>query len=148
MNVFELEKLEGQRLPPGTYRIEPDAHTQMTEAIHAGNYNFDSAHPVYAHLAPHCGMGWRIDEFFDFVQFPMDGGALYGEGNLTYHKPIQVGVDYTVNGHINSAVRKQGKKTGTFDLVTLHLDLIDAAGDLVVTSIETYVLPRVEIEEQ
>ena len=52
MNVFELEKLEGHRLPPGTYRIEPDAHTQMTEAIHAGNYNFDSAHPVYAHLAP------------------------------------------------------------------------------------------------
>ncbi len=141
---MDLEALVGYELPVGQYCITPDDHQKTVRAIHQEEYAFEVAHPVYAHLAPHCGMGFKIDEFFDFVDFPMDGGALYGEGDLTYHKPIRIGVTYTVRGRVASAERKHGVRTGIFDLITLHLELFDSSKELIVTSLETYVFPRSE----
>ena len=141
MDLAALEALVGKRLPHGHYRITADKHAKAVAALHAPEYSFDVAHPVYAHLAPHCGMGWGLQEFFDVVGVHMDSGALFGEGDLTYHQPMQVNVDYAIEGHIASIIRKSGT-TGTFDLVTLHLELIDKHGELVVTSKETYVFPR------
>ena len=63
---------------------------------------------------------------------------------ITYHKPIRIGVTYTVRGLIASVERKQGARTGTFDLITLHLELFDSGNEPVVTSLETYVFPRSE----
>lgn len=142
MDATTLNALVGQVVPEGRYRIDGAVHAKALGAVHAPDYDFDVAHPIYAHMAPHCGMGWKIDEFFDFVDFPMDGGALFGEGDLTYHQPMLVDVDYVVRGHIASAERKHGARTGTFDLITLHLELIDQQDQLIVTSKETYVLPR------
>ncbi|MGK0477000.1 MAG: FAS1-like dehydratase domain-containing protein [Acidimicrobiales bacterium] len=144
MNLQELEGLIGRTVPPGRYRIDRDAHAKMIGAVHASDYESDVAHPVYAHLAPHCGMGWKIDEFFDVAGFPMDGGALYGEGELTYHQPMLIDTDYVVQGHIEAVQRKHGTRTGTFDVITLLLNLVDESGMLIVTSRETYVLPRAE----
>ncbi|MCH1513467.1 MAG: MaoC family dehydratase N-terminal domain-containing protein [Acidimicrobiales bacterium] len=144
MDLEALEALVGYELPVGQYCITAEDHKKTLGAIHQEGYAFEVAHPVYAHLAPHCGMGLTIDKFFDFVDFPMDGGALYGEGDLTYHKPIRIGVTYTVRGLIASVERKQGARTGTFDLITLHLELVDSGNEPVVTSLETYVFPRSE----
>jgi hypothetical protein len=144
MDLDALGALVGYELPVGQYCITADDHQKTVGAIHQDGYAFEVAHPVYAHLAPHCGMGLKIDEFFDFVDFPMDRGALYGEGDLTYHKPIRIGVIYTVRGHIASVERKQGDRTGTFDLITLHLELLDSNNEPIVTSLETYVFPRSE----
>jgi hypothetical protein len=137
-----LQGLVGHRLPLGRYRIDREAHGRTVAAVHAGDYSFEVAHPVFAHLAPHCGMGFELDEFFALVEFPMDGGAMIGEGDLTYHQPILIDVDYVVRAEIVAAERKHGTRTGAFDLVTLHLELIDQQEQLVVTSKETYVFPR------
>ncbi len=146
MDLDALSELIGYELPVGQYCITASDHKRTVGAIHQENYAFDVAHPIYAHLAPHCGMGFKIDEFFDFVDFPMDGGALYGEGDLTFHKQMQVGVTYVVRGRVASVERKQGSRTGTFDLITLHLELFDSNNELVVTSLETYVFPRSETQ--
>ena len=59
---------------------------------------------------------------------------------------MQVGVTYVVRGRVASVERKQGSRTGTFDLITLHLELFDSNNELVVTSLETYVFPRSETQ--
>lgn len=141
MDLAALQTLVGKPLPRGHYRITSAKHAKAVAAVHAPDYDFEVAHPVYGHLAPHCGMGWSLHEFFDVVGVDMDSGALFGEGDLTYHQPMQVDVDYAVDGHIASIDRKSGS-TGVFDLVTLHLELVDEHEELVVTSKETYVFPR------
>ena len=142
MDLADLEALVGSRLPDGSYRIDPEDHARAIAAIHADGYDFESAHPVYGHLAPHCGMGWSLEELVDVVGTDMDSGMLFGRGDLTYLRPIQIDVPYVVRGHIADVERKVGSRTGTFDLVTLHLELIDESGDVVVVSKETYVFPR------
>jgi hypothetical protein len=142
MNFSDLEALVGTELPDGSYLIEPEAHAKAVGAVHAEDYAFGVAHPVYAHVAPHCGMGWNLPEFFDMVGADMDSGVLFGEGDLTYHQPMLIGVDYLVRGHIASVERKRGSRAGVFDLVTLHLELVDPDNILIVVSDETYVFPR------
>ena len=96
---------------------------------------------MYAHLAPHCGMGWDLVEFFGIIGADLDDGVLFGQGDLTYHRPMEYDVDYAVRGRIAEVERKHGRRTGTFDLVTLELELCDEEGVLVVSK-ETYVFPR------
>ena len=140
---MDLQALVGTQIPGGSYRIRPEDHAKAVAAVHAGDWEFDVAHPMYAHLANHCGMGWELTEFFELVGADLDSGVMYGQGVLTYHRPIRIGVDYEVRGHIASAERKSGSRAGTFDLVTLHLELVDDDG-LVATSDETFVFPRGE----
>ena len=141
MEIERLESLVGYELPVGEYCIAVSEHERTVGALHRKDYDYEVAHPIYAHLAPHCGMGLTLDEFFKLLDFPLDGGALYGEGDLTYHQAMHVGVKYVVKGQVASVERKKGIRTGIFDLVTLRLELFDV-DELVVTSLETYVLPR------
>jgi hypothetical protein len=138
----DLQALVGTKIPDGSYRIRPEDHAKAVAAVHAGDWEFDVAHPIYGHLANHCGMGWELHEFFELVGADLDSGVMYGQGDITYHRPIRIGVDYRVRGHIASAERKTGSRVGSFDLVTLHLELVDEDDGLVAVSEETFVFPR------
>ncbi|MCP3976721.1 MAG: hypothetical protein GY720_19725 [bacterium] len=144
MELAELQALVGTELPVGSYRIDRATHARAVGAVHAGDYNFNVAHPMFGHLAPHCGMGWELVEFFDVVGAGLDDGVLFGQGDLTYNGPIELDVDYEVRGRISSVERKIGSRKGVFDLITLELELLGDEPTPVVVSKETYVFPRAE----
>lgn len=137
----EHDSAEGTVLPRGSFRIARDDHRRAVAAVHAADWQFDVAHPMYGHLATHSGMGWSLEEFLAFFGAGLDSGVMFGESDLTYLQPIQLDVPYAVDAHIESVVRKTGRQTGVFDLITVHLELIDPDGTTVVISKETYVLP-------
>lgn len=143
MDFAALQALVGTELPTGTYRIDRASHAKAVAAVHAGDYGFDTAHPMYAHLAPHCGMGWELVEFFDIVGAGLESGVLFGQGDLTINAPIELDVVYEVRGRIASVKRKHGSRKGIFDLITLELELLGESDTPVVVSKETYVFPRV-----
>lgn len=58
---------------------------------------------MYGHLANHCGMGWELNEFFKLTGADLDSGVMYAQGELTYHRPIHIGIHYLIRGHISSA---------------------------------------------
>jgi hypothetical protein len=142
MDLAALEALVGLPIPIGAYRIDPGDHARAMAAFHNADYGYDSAHPVYAHLAPHCGMGWKLEELFEVVDADLDSGVLFGQADLTYFRPIEIDVEYEVRGHVAAVERKEGRRAGIFDLITLHLELVDPDGEPTVLSLETYVFPR------
>lgn len=142
MDSNDVRALVGTELPVGAYRIDPATHARAVSAVHAGDYAFEVAHPMYGHLAPHCGMGWTLEQLFEVVGADLDSGVLFGEADLTYLTPIVIDHPYEVRAHISAVDRKTGAATGVFDLITLHLELVSAAGEVAVISRETYVFPR------
>ena len=147
ISLEELDSLVGMRFPEGRFTLDADRNDAFTSAAqtHESGVTLPSglAHPLFAHLATHCGMGLTIEEFFETAGAPMDSGALFGEGVLTYDRPIEVGKTYRVVGGIAEARRKEGAQTGTFDAITVSLELLDGQ-DRVCASQETYIFPRKE----
>lgn len=65
-----------------------------------------------------------------------------GETDTVVHHPLQVGETYRVSGEIVSAVRKVGRRTGTFDIVGYRLDLHDGNGVHHASTANSIVFPR------
>ncbi len=143
-DITDLESLVGTVIPEGTFVIDAESHRRLVGAIHAADYDHAVAHPIFAHLTPHCGMGWSTHDLFELVGASLDSGVLFGEGHLTYRKPLLIGHTYRIRGTIAEVARKHGDRAGTFDLVTVRLEAIDDDDEVVVVSRETYVFPRGE----
>jgi hydroxyacyl-ACP dehydratase HTD2-like protein with hotdog domain len=146
ISVEELESLVGHRFPDGQYLIGDERNTALAGAVHTGAAGVPFppgvAHPVFAHLATHCGMGIGLEDFFALADADLEDGVVFGEGKLTYAGTIRTDQTYTVRSVIDRIERKRGKRTGVFDAVTVVLELVDPSGTTVVTSDETYVFPR------
>jgi hypothetical protein len=138
----ELAKLVGQELPAGTYRIDPVESLMLTSVVHGEPTQ--TPHPIYAFVAAQTGIGISVGELLaSFGTVPEDGPML-GECELTTSVPFVAGIDYTVTGSVTSAIRKRGRVLGTFDLVTIELQVHDPASTVISTCRETFVLPRRE----
>jgi acyl dehydratase len=132
-------------IPDGSYALTAERHARVLEYVHASElFSSDAgapAHPVFAHLANQCGMGWTFDQFLDAIDASAADGVVIGGGVLDFNRPIVVGVGYTVRSRIIGVERKHGRRLGPFEAITLALDLVDGS-DVVVTMTETYIVPR------
>lgn len=137
-----IERFIGYRLPGGTYTVEPGKHALFREAVEAEPSPEGNAHPMFAFIAAHNGMGLTFPQFMQLLQAPLDAGALFGQEDLQVLRPLRIGETVTVRGSIVEARSTRGAKAGNFDLVTCGLELIDAEGVRICTSRETYVIPR------
>lgn len=149
MSVQQLEQLVGRTFPEGSFVLDANRNAAFVGAIHGDTAAFTLppgvAHPMFAHLATHCGMGVTLQEFFDMADADMDSGVLFGEGILTYDRVLRVDTTYRVTGGVSRVERKVGRRTGTFDAITVELELFDGE-TRVCSSEETYVFPRTERE--
>ena len=150
MSRQELEELAGHTFPDGSFNLDGARNTAFVGAIHGDEAGIslplDVAHPMFAHLATHCGMGVTLEEFFRMVGAEMDSGVLFGEGTLTFGTSLRVDTTYRVTGGISRVERKEGRRTGTFDAITVFLELFDGAAR-VCSSEETYIFPRTGSEQ-
>jgi hypothetical protein len=137
-----LEHLPGTQLPEGTFTITEEEQRRLTAAIGSPS---DGAHPVWAYIAPQRGIGIGVAELCALAEFDMErDGPMLGSVDMTYHRPLEVGVEYRVTGEIVDIERKHGRKTGAFDVLTYRLRLIAPDGEEVVVATNQWILPRRE----
>jgi hypothetical protein len=137
----DLEGLVGREFPGGTYTVDPETHGALVEAIGSRREPGGVAHPVIAFYGATRGLGVTLDELFALAGASADDGPMLGEVELELRRPLLIGATYTVRGSISAVDRKQGARTGTFDVVTCRLELSDGDDVAVVVS-NSYVFPR------
>jgi len=136
-----VERFVGYRFPGGSYTIAPDKHALFLQAVDGIPSVHGNAHPVMHFIATHAGKGMAFDALVALLDLPLDGGALFGQEDLQIFRPVRIGETVTVRGGIVEARAKTGSKTGPFVVLTTEIELVDAAGEVVCRSLETYILP-------
>lgn len=136
------EGLVGVQLPEGQFTIDPEAHRVFTDAVFAGAWEDELAHPLFMHIVAHCGKGMSLEEFFTLIGTELASGVTFGQGVLEYHAPLRIGETYRVESEIASVERKRGRRRASFDVVTCLMHVYDSAGALIGTSRESYVVPE------
>lgn len=127
----DLPPVVGRAFPGGTYTVFPWRAWLLADAVLAAPPALDErdqvAHPLFAWMAATGAMGLTWDDLFAWFGASASDGPVFGEHETTLHRPIMVGATYEVSGRIDSAERKVGRRTGTFDVVGYSMDLHDAA---------------------
>lgn len=117
------DEVVGHDLAEGSYTIEPYKAWLMADCLESPPLG-ETAHPMFVYYAGQGGMGLTLDEFFALCHASSDDGVMLGSSELDLDRPLRVGERFTVTGEVDAVVRKEGR-TGTFDIVTFHLDLVD-----------------------
>jgi len=142
--IESLEELIGHRLPGGSYTIEPYINWLTNDVVLADQPGGDVANPMFCYYGALAAMGISIDDMFALAGATADDGPMFGEAGIELSRPLTVGATYAVSGEITGAVRKEGKKTGVFDIVTFRIELNEPDGELAAVSTNSFVFPRRE----
>lgn len=140
--VDELEALVGWQFPGGVYAVEPWRVWLTNDVIGASQRADGVAHPMFCYYAAMAGLGISIDEMFTLCHASADDGPMFGECDIQQLRPLEIGATYTVRGEITSAVRKQGARTGTFDIVAFRLEVIAPDGEVSSVVSNSFIFPR------
>lgn len=137
----DLAAIVGRPLPGGEYTLQPYVDWLVHDAVEAGVPG-EVAHPLFGFIAGLRGKGISLDDLFEICGATAADGPMFGEHETELHQPLRPGETYRVSGEFVSAERKQGKKTGIFDIVGFRLRLTDSAGTLAATTFNSFVFPR------
>lgn len=142
--LTDFEHLAGRRLPGGTYRLPGYESWLWADAVGAEPTS-EVAHPGMAYMIGLHGGGASIQAIFDMFGADADSGVLFGAIEMEFFAPLVSDREYLVEGEILSVKRKQGKRTGPFDLVTFRHRIRGDGGDCdgsVATVTHTWIFPR------
>lgn len=141
MTTPGLEHLPGTELPAGSFMITPEEQERLVGAL-GREATRDDPHPIWAYIATQRGIGIGVAELCELADFDVSDGPMLGSVELTYAAPIELGVEYTVTGEVVGIERKQGRKAGTFDILTFRERLLAPGGAEVASATNTFILPR------
>ncbi|HET6506998.1 MAG TPA: hypothetical protein VFG42_09425 [Baekduia sp.] len=131
----------GTPLPPGTFTITPEENRRLAGVLGADPED-TTAHPLWAYVATQRGIGIGVADLCALADFDVADGPMLGSVDMELRAPLAVGVEYRVTGEVLSIVRKEGRKTGPFDIMTYRERLLDGDGAEVVSTTNTFILPR------
>jgi hypothetical protein len=137
----DYSHLVGHRFPGGTVTVPGWLDLLWRDAVLADPPG-DVVHPGLAYLAAVQGAGVTFQDIFDLAGATAESGPMFGEQTLMFEAPLRVDTEYAVEGEITDVIRKRGRRAGAFDLLTFELRLLNAAGDVVATNVNTFVFPR------
>lgn len=141
----ELVSLIGRELPGGVLTIPAHREWLLGDVLMGPSVPFPAAgavaHPLFVYLASGA-MGVTWDELFAICGSKAEDGPMFGEHETELLAPLVVGESYTVTGRFVSALRKEGRRAGIFDIIGFTLVLRDAAGTVVATTTNSIVFPR------
>ena len=137
----ELASVVGRPFPGGSYTVEPYVDWLVRDVVLADR-DEDVAHPLFGFIGTLLGKGMSLDELFAICGATAADGPMFGEHETELLRPIRVGETYSVSGEFVSAVRKQGRTAGTFDVVGFELTLTDSDGEPAVKVFNSFVFPR------
>lgn len=146
MAVDAPPAVAGTVLPEGRYTIEDWADMLLCDNLDTAEAPDGGAHPLFGYIATQCGIGIGITELCALADFDVADGPMLASVDLTLHEQPRVGVEYRVTGEIEDIVRKQGRKAGTFDLMTF-VERLHGPDDAVVAECRNvFVLPRRSVD--
>jgi len=140
--IGELEaRLVGSPLPGGRQSVSPAEAWLGDDAMQARHPRTSQLQPIWVFILALRGMGVSIGELLEWAGSRVDDGVLFGELAIDELVPLLVDHEYDVTGAITSIVRKEGQKTGVFDILTFDLEV---ARDGVVhgRASSSFILPR------
>jgi hypothetical protein len=141
MTAPGFESLPGTALPAGEFTITEEDDRRVLEVVGGEPADDGSAHPLWAYIAPQRGIGIGVADICRLADFDIADGPMLGSSRLEYHRTIMIGVPYRVTGEVIGIERKRGR-IGVFDVLEFREDLWAPEGELVASSISTYILPR------
>ncbi|HVH00360.1 MAG TPA: hypothetical protein VM844_06305 [Miltoncostaeaceae bacterium] len=137
----DYSHLIGHRFPGGTVTIPGWVDFLWRDAVLA-EPGGEAVHPGLAYLAAVQGSGVTFQDIFDLAEATAESGPMFGEQTLTFEGALRTDTEYAVEGEITDVVRKQGRRAGTFDMLTFELRLRAPGGALVATNVNTFIFPR------
>ncbi|MCE3550443.1 hypothetical protein LWC33_03110 [Pseudonocardia sp. RS11V-5] len=140
------EEILALTIPDGAYEITEERHAGLLRHVHAPELfttkDGGPAHPIFAHLSTNRGMGWDFPELLEQVGASPADGVVFGGGTFTFSELLTIGERYTIRARMQDVQRKQGRRIGTFDAITLALQVVAPDGAVPVRTTETYIVPR------
>lgn len=140
------EEILAMRVPDGSYEVTEERHAGLMQHIHAPEMfttkNGGAAHPIFAHISTNRGMGWDFPELLEHVGSSPDAGVVFGGGTFEFRELLTIGERYTIRARMQDVRRKQGRRIGTFDAITLALEVVAPSRAVPVRTTETYIVPR------
>jgi hypothetical protein len=131
----------GKAVPGGTFRVEEYERVISHDALAAPPLEPPLLHPVWAILGALRGMGTDLADVFALVDASEDG-TLFGEAELEQLRPLRAGVDYAVLGGVTDVVRREGRRAGAFDVLTLRLEIVEPGGESAAVVSQAFIIPR------
>lgn len=138
----------GHRFPGATYTLPPwlcwlwsdTSELPASEQV---------AHPALAYFVAMQGTGVSIQDIFDLLGAGIESGVMFGECELTWHKPLQAGATYDCEAEIVGIERKQGKRAGVFDKMSFRVSMrAQGESELAAVCVNSWVIPRREQDSQ
>lgn len=132
----------GTPLPGGPYRIDAAANALVCRTSGAEPRGDGTAHPIFAFIAAQVGLKLTVAELLRICDFDIADGPMMAGCEVRFSRPLTVGETYHVSGEIERLERKSSARLGVMDLFVHRLDLTDAEGRHVASTLNTWVLPR------
>ena len=126
------------------YVVSAEENQVLCETIGVEPATDGSAHPIYYYIATQVGMGMTVADLCAVCGFDVEDGPLIGGSRVRFLRPLLTGQAYWVIGEIKGLNRKQSRKLGTIDILEYQLRLLLPDGNLVLTTTNTWILPRGE----
>jgi hypothetical protein len=141
IDLMDLKKLIGYQFPGGSYTIEHYRNWLVNDVVGAEQRDDRLAHPMFCYFAALASMGLSLGDLFSLAGASADDGVMFGEAEIEIRRPLRVGETFEVSGEIITVDRKEGRKTGVFDVVGFELRLAED-GAVVGVSRNSFVFPR------
>jgi hypothetical protein len=103
------------------------------------------AHPIYFFIATQVGMGQTVAGLCAVCGFDVEQGPMMATSKVTFQRPLKTEQPYLVTGEIKSLTRKPSRAFGVMDLLNYELSLSLPDGTPVLTTLNSWALPRREL---
>lgn len=125
--------------------IAGDENRALCEGLGVAPAADGQAHPSYYYTATQIGMGLTVRELCERCDFDVENAPMMATSEARYLLPLMTDTPYLVRGHIESLVRKRSRKLGVMDLLDYRLRLVDLDQNIVLETLNVWVLPRPEL---
>ena len=122
----DYSHLIGHRFPGGTATIPGLGRLALARRRAGRAARAEASTPASPTSPAVQGSGVTFQDIFDLAEATAESGPMFGEQTLTFEGALETDTEYAVEGEITDVVRKQGRRAGTFDMLTFELRLRDA----------------------
>lgn len=127
------------------YIISGEENRALCKTVNAEPAADGRAHPIYYYIATQVGMGQTVAGLCEVCDFDVEVGPMMAGSKVTFSSPLMTDQPYLVEGEITSITRKKSRKLGVMDLMTYELRLTLPDKTPVLTTVNSWVLPRREL---
>lgn len=142
MTPAELDALVGMDMPGGGFVAEGYEDWLLRDVVVAPHGDDGELHPLWAFIASVRTMGITLERLFELCGSSSADGPMLAGCHIEFAKAFRADQPYSVTASISDAVRKHGRRAGTFDVVTVDVEITDPDGAAVASVRDSYVFPR------